>query len=201
MIVYLPLKDDPRYMDLIIKSVIALGLLVGSITMCLVTGVYHPVRDQDYFLNVKNLNQIIVWMGINVFATLIITIITNMYATTYQALITMSVTSASTFTILMAWSEEMLRGFLVIFGKRIGGDVPAIVISTAVWWMFHAGVYGIDLRPALILIGSGVILAISLLVNDGRVSITMLPHGLNNLIASLATKGLTTSFLAILQQW
>jgi len=189
MTTLIPLREDPIINDVFLKNIVAFGILIGCLTMMLVTGIYNPKTDQDYFIDAKELNTIIIWVIIDLFVILMIEIITFTYSP-LSAIAELGIISVSGFSVLMGWSEEVLRAVILIYGSRIADETSALFVSTFIWTIYHGGVYGLDFKPMLIIFGSGIILGASILANNGRISVSMLPHGINNLLAHVSGKSI-----------
>lgn len=206
---YVPdLGTNPIVLEIVIKSVGLMVLLSGGLVGMLFMGIYDPARkgDTDWILDAKEIDMIILWTGISLMMIFMINYVTFQNSTLFQqataidpkALMNLYIT----FTLAAGWTEEIFfRGFLLraIQKFTLGDEITAIVVSTLAWWGFHWGVYGLDLNSMIVILFSGFFLSLSMIMTRGRLSVTMLPHGLNNLFSALTQGSILMRIVFILR--
>jgi membrane protease YdiL (CAAX protease family) len=208
---YLPdIHENQLVFDLVIKSVILTVFLISGLVGMLFFGVYDPYRegDTDFFLDARELDQIFFWTGVDLFMIFLINWITFQYSPLFQNILTQATVDPKdlfrlflSFSLISGWTEEVLfRGFALrtIQKFTFGDEIVAIVLSTLLWWGFHWGVYGLDLGAMMIILLSGFILSVSFIATNGRLSVVMIPHGINNVIATFMRGAFMTGSVIVL---
>ena len=209
MFSFLPtIHENPKILDIFLKSAVLFLFLIGGLVAMLFTGIYDPRRkgDTDWLLDAKELDMILLWTGVSLMMIMFINYITFQYSPMFQSAVNPDIAPGSLMTLYLmlslmsGWTEEVVfRGFALRFIQKVtlGDDIAAIVISTLLWWGFHWGVYGLALTPMLIILMSGFMLSISMIITEGRLSVVMAPHGINNMLA-WATSGAILTRVAFL---
>ncbi len=190
MVVFLPYRANDHVYDLMMRGIVSFSLLIAGIVMMLFTGIYDPqnINHYDTFLDNLEITGVVLWIGIDLFTIMLINYITftqTPLLTSFEVFPTPFM-SFMWFSAVVGLMEEVLfRGWLQIWATRFAGVGYAIIVTNLTWWLFHIYVYVLDPSAMIIILGSGFILSLSLIFNRNRLSVTMAPHGLNNLLASL----------------
>jgi len=193
MFIFLPnVNDHPEAMELVLRSAISFAFLIGGLIGMLFMGVHIPVPQTkggnvDLNLSQPEWAMISMLFMVNMMAIVTINILTKQYSTLFSSTFVDYPDSPfrwAIFSTAIGWTEEVVfRGFLQTSISRISGSVVGILASTVAWVAFHGGVYNLDPTVYTILFLIGLVLSITFHISNYRLSVTMLPHGLNNFIA------------------
>lgn len=197
MFLFLPNIDEPQALEIVTRSAISLIFLVGGLIGMIALGVHIPLpqtRGGDIDLNISTTEWtlIIIWTAINLMAIVLINAITFQSSTLFsQTFVEYPDTLLHwvVFSTAIGWTEEVVfRGFMLPAISRASGNVVGVLTTTLAWVAFHGGVYGLSPEPLVIIFFTGLVLSVSYLATNYRLTTTMLPHGINNFIA-VGTRG------------
>lgn len=202
--VFLPNVGDPQILALVLRSSISFMFLLGGLVGMLFFGVHIPlpqVRGGDVDLDITpaEWTEILLWMGIDLFMIVLINFMTLQGSSLFaQSFINYpdSLLHFAIFSLAIGWTEEVFfRGFALPAVAKLYGDpmlsaFTALVVTTFGWWVFHGGVYGLDPSAMIVILMAGLVLGLSFIATNLRLSVVMAPHGVNNVL-SILTQGAT----------
>jgi len=202
--VFLPNVDDPEILALVLRSVVSFVFLLGGLVGMLFFGVHVPVPqvrggDVDLDISASEWTEIILWMGVDLFMIVLINYMTLQSSSLFaQSFVNYpdSMLNFAIFSLAIGWTEEVFfRGFALPAIAKLYGDpmlslFTALVTTTFGWWVFHGGVYGLDPQSMVVILMAGLVLGFSFIATNYRLSVTMAPHGINNVL-SVLTRGAT----------
>lgn len=153
--------------------------------MMMTTQTFVPgsTRFVDEHLSTDEMSMTIVLTIVDLLMITIINFITFKY-TNLNAVFAITpnpLLSQVSFSFFVGITEEAaFRGFLLTYASNLSWSPLAIVIATLAWWIFHGGVYGLEAAPMIIIVASGFVISGSYVISGNRLSVPMLPHGINN---------------------
>jgi len=192
MFVFLPDASEPEIMKIVLRSAISFAFLLGGLIGMLFSGVHVPRPqtkggDIDLSLSTTETALITILFMINMMAIVTINIITQQYSKLWtQSFVNYpdSLLRWMIYSTAIGWTEEVvIRGFFQVWMTKLSGGIIGVLASTGAWVLFHGGVYNLDPQIYLLLFLIGVILSTTFHIAKYRLSVTMLPHGLNNFVS------------------
>jgi len=201
MFIFLPDISNPIALSMVMRCLICFSFLIGGIVLMMTTRTLNPYspRFVDEHVSSDDMGLITVLTVIDLVMITLINFVTFQY-TPLKAMFEITpnpIFSQVTFSFFVGITEEVVfRGALLTYASNISWSFVGIIISTLAWWAFHGGVYGLQAAPMTIIIGSGFVISASYVMAGNRLSVPMLPHGINNIGSYLAQTMIKTSPIA-----
>ncbi len=165
--------------ELLTKSLFAVSLILGGLTLSLVTKEYA----EDNNIDLGERNQIFIYSIIALGTVLFLSTIVPAIPLVELAQIPFSIIVL--FGLLIAVAEEVFfRGFLLNFLIGKAGNIFGIFGSALIFAIYHLNVYGTSPQNLIFVFGAGIILGF-IAFRSRRVSTVMIAHIMNNLFAIL----------------
>ena len=165
--------------ELLTKSLFAVSLILGGLTLSLVTKEYA----EDNNIDLGERNQIFIYSIIALGTVLFLSTIVPAIHLVELAQIPFSIIVL--FGLLIAVAEEVFfRGFLLNFLIGKAGNIFGIFGSALIFAIYHLNVYGTSPQNLIFVFGAGIILGF-IAFRSRRVSTVMIAHIMNNLFAIL----------------
>ena len=165
--------------ELLTKSLFAVSLILGGLTLSLITKEY----SEDNNIDLGERNQIFIYSIIALGTVLFLSTIVPAIPLVELAQIPFSIIVL--FGLLIAVAEEVFfRGFLLNFLIGKAGNIFGIFGSALIFAIYHLNVYGTSPQNLIFVFGAGIILGF-IAFRSRRVSTVMIAHIMNNLFAIL----------------
>jgi membrane protease YdiL (CAAX protease family) len=193
MFIFLPHFEHPEIMRLLLTSSFSLILLVCGLVGMMFFRTHNPFdkKQVDRKLDAGETQMILVFTALDLVLISIINYVTFQASPLFQSFANFPDPRMQflIFSILIGWTEEVFfRGFMLTWLARFSGIFFSVITSTFAWWLFHGGVYGLELEPLIIIMVCGFVLSVSFIASNFRLSVPMTPHGINNFLG-FVTRG------------
>jgi len=198
MFLFLPDIENAEALKIVLRSSISFTFLVAGLIGMIFSGVHTPKSEKvggniDPRLSPAEMGLISMLFMINMMAIVAINILTRQHSDLGQKSFVNYPQSNfrwAIFSTAVGWTEEVVfRGFMQTTMSRVSGGVVGVLASSFAWVLFHGGVYNLDPTIYLTLFLIGLVLSITYEISQYRLSVTMLPHGLNNFLATIQFGG------------